>query len=86
MLSSIATAMQATIKEKTTSLSIRLGKIASIANPENSDEWLKEVIIELCHGHGLMEECNLLIYLNHIDWNCGRLNGIGFYIRSQSWL
>ena len=40
---SIVAAMRATIKEKTAKMSVKLGKLAAIANPVIGDDFLKEV-------------------------------------------
>lgn len=38
-------AMREAIKDKTKKLNIRTGKYVAIANPDLTDEWLKEVIL-----------------------------------------
>jgi hypothetical protein len=58
---SIAAAMRAAIKEKTSKMTVKFGKLAAVANPAIGDEFLKEVLI-----HFISLNYTICI-LNHIS-------------------
>jgi hypothetical protein len=71
----IAAAMKMGIKERTSKLIIKLGKMTPMANPAHGPEFLQEVLINLFLSFFLKVHCISVAHgLNHYFF---RLRGIG---------